>query len=67
MSYPERKSRFGCTCSDWLFQCFNRCDDPEHIGIAQGDVHAKRARVWMRGSFYFVSLSDAAKCAQRLL
>jgi len=46
-----------------VFQCFNRCSDPDHIGIAQGNLHVVRAHVWMRGSFHFVSLSDAAKRA----
>src|SRR5262249_15453379 len=55
---------FGCACNERLSQCFNRCGNPDHIGIVQGDVHPMKARVWMRSSFHIVPLSDAAECAQ---
>jgi hypothetical protein len=57
---------FGCARGDWLFQCFYRCVDPFHIGVAQSDVQITKP-LRMRSSFDFVSPSDAAKCTQRLL
>jgi hypothetical protein len=61
------RSGGSISAPDWFFQSFNRCGDPDHIGIAEGDLHVAMVRTRMRGSFHLVSVSDAPKCVQRVL
>ena len=58
---------FACAVGDCLFQCVNCYCKPEHVGRAQGDLHAVTARAWMRFVSRCESPSDGEKGAEGLL